>query len=96
MAQCHDMRSSNDSYRVLQVDDEGGQGKICAKRKYSFTQIIGVYVSIVDSSGKRISDLSGPLAQGKFSIFYMSTYQTDFVLVNLYKLHKSVILIHFI
>lgn len=34
------------------------------------------------SSGKRISDLSGPLAAGKFSIFYMSTYQTDFVLVN--------------
>lgn len=36
---------------------------------------------MIDSSGKRISDLSGPLAQGKFSIFYMSTYQTDFVLV---------------
>lgn len=32
MAQCHDMRSSNDSYRVLQVDDEGGQGKIYAKK----------------------------------------------------------------
>lgn len=36
----------------------------------------------IDSSGKRISDLSGPLAQNKFSIFYMSTYQTDFVLVR--------------
>lgn len=27
MSQCHDMRSSTDIYRVLQVDDEGGQGK---------------------------------------------------------------------
>jgi hypothetical protein len=26
MSQCHDLRSSNDVYRVLQVDDEGGQG----------------------------------------------------------------------
>ncbi|CEP15611.1 hypothetical protein [Parasitella parasitica] len=68
MAQCHDMSSSSDSYRVLQVDDEGGQ----------------------DSSGKRISDLSGPLAQGKFSIFYMSTYQTDFVLVKERKLKQAV------
>ncbi|CAO0793448.1 unnamed protein product [Mucor circinelloides] len=68
MAQCHDMRSSSDSYRVLQVDDEGGQ----------------------DSSGKRISDLSGPLAQGKFSIFYMSTYQTDFVLIKERRLGQAV------
>lgn len=37
---------------------------------------------IIDASGKRISDLSEPLAQAKFSIFYMSTYQTDFVLVS--------------
>lgn len=28
MAQCHDMRSSSDCYRVLQVDDEGGQGTV--------------------------------------------------------------------
>ncbi|KAI9317594.1 hypothetical protein BX666DRAFT_2112010 [Dichotomocladium elegans] len=35
-----------------------------------------------DASGKRISDLSEPLARGKFSIFYMSTYQTDFVLIK--------------
>lgn len=27
MSQCTDMRSSNDIYRVLQVDDEGGQGE---------------------------------------------------------------------
>jgi hypothetical protein len=27
MAQCHDMRTSPDVFRVLQVDDEGGQGK---------------------------------------------------------------------
>lgn len=26
MSQCPDLRSSNDVYRVLQVDDEGGQG----------------------------------------------------------------------
>lgn len=44
MAQCHDMRSSNDSYRVLQVDDEGGQGKTYAKKmSLIYTQIIGVY-----------------------------------------------------
>ncbi|KAG2201413.1 hypothetical protein INT47_001462 [Mucor saturninus] len=68
MSQCTDMRSSNDIYRVLQVDDEGGQG----------------------SSGKRISDLSGPLAAGKFSIFYMSTYQTDFVLIKERRLKQAV------
>ncbi|CDS13785.1 hypothetical protein LRAMOSA05959 [Lichtheimia ramosa] len=43
-----------------------------------------------DASGKRISDLSEPLAQGKFSIFYMSTYQTDFVLVKERRLRQSV------
>ncbi|KAI9477808.1 MAG: hypothetical protein EXX96DRAFT_595429 [Benjaminiella poitrasii] len=68
MSQCEDVRFSNDTYRVLQVDDEGGQ----------------------DSSGKRISDLSGPLAQDKFSIFYMSTYQTDFVLIKDRRLKEAV------
>ncbi|KAI8098325.1 uncharacterized protein B0P05DRAFT_567682 [Gilbertella persicaria] len=68
MAQCHDMCASSDMYRVLQVDDEGGQ----------------------DSSGKRISDLSCPLTQGKFSIFYMSTYQTDFVLIKDRRLRQAV------
>ncbi|KAI7902822.1 uncharacterized protein BX663DRAFT_531305 [Cokeromyces recurvatus] len=68
MSQCEDIRFSNDTYRVLQVDDEGGQ----------------------DSSGKRISDLSGPLAQGKFSIFYMSTYQTDFVLIKDRRLKQAI------
>ncbi|KAI8988407.1 hypothetical protein BDF20DRAFT_905009 [Mycotypha africana] len=62
------MSASADVYRVLQVDDEGGQG----------------------SSGKRISDLSGPLAQGNFSIFYMSIYQTDFVLVKERRLKQAV------
>ncbi|KAG2186616.1 hypothetical protein INT44_002840 [Umbelopsis vinacea] len=59
---------SQDVYRVLQVDDEGGQ----------------------DCSGKRISDLSAPLAQAQFSIFYMSTYQTDFVLIKEIKLAEAV------
>ncbi|KAI8380265.1 hypothetical protein BD560DRAFT_8760 [Blakeslea trispora] len=68
MSQCHEMRASNHLYRVLQVDDEGGQ----------------------DTSGKRISDLSGPLAKGKFSIFYMSTYQTDFVLIKEQRLKRAV------
>lgn len=27
MSQCHDMRTSSGVYRVLQVDDEGGEGK---------------------------------------------------------------------
>ncbi|RCH91124.1 GATS protein-like 3 [Rhizopus azygosporus] len=68
MTQCHDMKYSNDIYRVLQVDDEGGQG----------------------ASGKRISDISEPLAQGKFSIFYMSTYQTDYVLVKERRLRQAI------
>lgn len=68
MSQCHDMRSSNDVYRVLQVDDEGGQ----------------------DYSGRRISDLSGLFTQGQFSIFYMSTYQTDFILVRERRLRQAV------
>ncbi|KAI8997269.1 hypothetical protein BDB01DRAFT_845943 [Pilobolus umbonatus] len=67
-AQCKEMQSSNDIYRILQVDDEGGQ----------------------ESSGKRISDISGPLAESKFSIFYMSTYQTDFVLIKERKLRQAI------
>ncbi|KAF7729268.1 GATS protein-like 3 [Apophysomyces ossiformis] len=66
--QCPGLAVSSDLYRILQVDDEGGQ----------------------DSSGKRISDLSGPLAQGRFSIFYMSTYQTDFVLIKERRLRRAV------
>ncbi|KAI8136536.1 hypothetical protein BJV82DRAFT_647129 [Fennellomyces sp. T-0311] len=62
------MGTSPDIFRVLQVDDAGGQ----------------------DASGKRISDLSEPLAQGKFSIFYMSTYQTDFVLVKERRMRQAV------
>ncbi|KAI9032675.1 hypothetical protein CLU79DRAFT_727401 [Phycomyces nitens] len=65
---CPDTGTSPDTFRVLQVDGEGGQ----------------------DSSGRRISDLSGPLAQGKFSIFYMSTYQTDFVLIKERRLRRAV------
>ncbi|CAO3671217.1 unnamed protein product [Umbelopsis vinacea] len=65
---CGGVQVSQDVYRVLQVDDEGGQ----------------------DSSGKRISDLSAPLAQAQFSIFYMSTYQTDFVLIKDVKLAEAV------
>ncbi|KAJ2956277.1 hypothetical protein NQZ79_g7847 [Umbelopsis isabellina] len=60
---------SQDVFRVLQVDDEGGQ----------------------DCSGKRISDLSAPLAKAQFSIFYMSTYQTDFVLIKDIKLREAVL-----
>ncbi|KAI7872492.1 hypothetical protein BDF14DRAFT_1753944 [Spinellus fusiger] len=62
---CQSIDTSTETYRVLQVDGEGGQ----------------------DSSGKRINDLSSPLAQNKFSIFYMSTYQTDFVLIKERHLH---------
>lgn len=81
MTQCHDMKYSNDIYRVLQVDDEGGQGKV-----YTLSHVRKLnYCIVVGASGKRISDISEPLAQGKFSIFYMSTYQTDYVLVNVNK-----------
>ncbi|KAL6617901.1 hypothetical protein U3516DRAFT_629007 [Neocallimastix sp. 'constans'] len=36
----------------------------------------------IDMSGKRINDLSAPLAQAGISIFYLSTYQTDFIFVK--------------
>ncbi|KAJ3105302.1 hypothetical protein HDU96_008615 [Phlyctochytrium bullatum] len=36
----------------------------------------------VETSGKRISDLSAPLAQAGISIFYLSTYLTDFIFVS--------------
>ncbi|KAI9474858.1 ACT domain-containing protein [Zychaea mexicana] len=68
LTSCPDMGISPDIFRVLQVDDAGGQG----------------------ASGKRISDLSEPLAQHKFSIFYMSTYQTDFVLVKERRMRQAV------
>ncbi|RUO96101.1 ACT domain-containing protein [Jimgerdemannia flammicorona] len=42
------------------------------------------------SSGRRISELSEPLAQAQFSIFYMSTYQTDFILVKEKRLAQAV------
>ncbi len=37
----------------------------------------------IDSSGKRISELSQTLAGAGISIFYLSTYQTDFIFVIL-------------
>lgn len=36
----------------------------------------------LEMSGKRINDLSAPLAQANISIFYLSTYQTDFIFVK--------------
>ena len=36
----------------------------------------------IENSGKRIYDLSEPLAKGGISIFYLSTYQTDFLLMK--------------
>ncbi|CEP16307.1 hypothetical protein [Parasitella parasitica] len=65
-ANCPDLDVPNGVFRVLQVDDEGGQ----------------------ELSGKRISEISEPLAEGRFSILYISTYQTDFVLVSEPKLYK--------
>ncbi|KXS13208.1 hypothetical protein M427DRAFT_136786 [Gonapodya prolifera JEL478] len=35
-----------------------------------------------ESSGQRINELSAPLARAGISIFYLSTYQTDFVFVK--------------
>ncbi|KAI9136620.1 hypothetical protein BKA69DRAFT_1128946 [Paraphysoderma sedebokerense] len=35
-----------------------------------------------ENAGKRISELSAPLAKAGISIFYLSTYQTDFVFVK--------------
>lgn len=42
----------------------------------------------LELSGKRISEISEPLAEGRFSILYISTYQTDFVLVSEPKLYQ--------
>jgi len=36
----------------------------------------------LEMSGKRINDLSAPLARAGISIFYLSTYQTDFIFVK--------------
>ncbi|KAJ3330728.1 GATS protein-like 3 [Blyttiomyces sp. JEL0837] len=36
----------------------------------------------LETSGKRINDLSGPLAKAGISIFYLSTYHTDFIFVK--------------
>lgn len=73
----NDMGTSPDIFRVMQVDDADGQGMLVIMIKSLYSR------AWADASGKRISDLSEPLAQGKFSIFYMSTYQTDFVLVSI-------------
>jgi hypothetical protein len=35
-----------------------------------------------DYAGKRINDLSFPLAKAGISIFYLSTYQADYILVS--------------
>ncbi|KAI9248453.1 hypothetical protein EDC94DRAFT_664238 [Helicostylum pulchrum] len=67
-ANCPDLGAPTGVFRVLQVDDDGGQ----------------------ELSGKRISDISEPLAEGRFSILYISTYQTDFVLVSESKLHSAI------
>lgn len=50
----------------------------------------GHLIFIIDASGKRISEISEPLAEGRFSILYISTYQTDFVLVSESKLHNVI------
>ncbi|KAI8359153.1 hypothetical protein BD560DRAFT_193578 [Blakeslea trispora] len=39
-------------------------------------------------SGKRICEISEPLTRGRFPILYISTYQTDFVLVSEQKLFQ--------
>ena len=45
-------------------------------------------VDNTELGGKRISEISEPLAEGRFSILYISTYQTDFVLVSEPKLYQ--------
>ncbi|OZJ05714.1 hypothetical protein BZG36_01427 [Bifiguratus adelaidae] len=47
-----------------------------------------------NASGKRISEVSEPLAKARFSIFYMSTYQTDFVLIKEKRLEQVVAYLH--
>ncbi|KAI8064805.1 uncharacterized protein B0P05DRAFT_554408 [Gilbertella persicaria] len=60
--------------------------KACIKNNLN----AGAYVLFIElgGSGKRISEISEPLAEGKFSILYISTYQTDFVLISEPKLYQ--------
>jgi hypothetical protein len=60
-----------------------------SNRSWDKCVCVYLYIVFVETSGRRISDLSRPLAQEKFSIFYMSTYQTDFVLVKKKKKKKK-------
>jgi hypothetical protein len=40
------------------------------------------HAQLLETSGKRINDISAPLAQASISIFYLSTYHTDFLFVK--------------
>lgn len=62
------------------------EDKVCVYQKYK-TEIL---TSMIDFSGRRICEISEPLAEGRFSILYISTYQTDFVLVSNIKLNSVV------
>ncbi|KAL1916912.1 uncharacterized protein VTP21DRAFT_5109 [Calcarisporiella thermophila] len=43
-----------------------------------------------DNAGKRVNDISEPLANSSISIFYFSTYQTDFVILKQSRLHSVI------
>lgn len=86
-ANCPVLDVANGVFRVLQVDEEYGQGKpmdATQKRRRTMTLIM----ESAELGGKRISEISEPLAEGRFSILYISTYQTDFVLVSEPKLYQ--------
>jgi hypothetical protein len=86
-AGCPDLGAPTGVFRVLQVDDEGGQG-INLNMKSVRAKVLKLFD--LDFSGRRICEISEPLAEGRFSILYISTYQTDFVLVSEVKLSSVV------
>ncbi|KAJ3046488.1 hypothetical protein HK097_000816 [Rhizophlyctis rosea] len=56
-------------------------GLVVCEDPFRALQIDSEYNGLEDS-GKRINQLSAPLARAGISIFYLSTYQTDFVFVK--------------
>ena len=92
---CPGLVVCDDPFRALQIDSEyNGIGWHCelflmgavlwnAIKDMDLTQTLNPsFLFVAEDSGKRINQLSAPLARAGISIFYLSTYQTDFVFVG--------------
>ncbi|KAJ3341384.1 hypothetical protein HDU93_005020 [Gonapodya sp. JEL0774] len=72
---------------IVAEDFPGSGSPLCpglhiAGEPFRALEIENEYGGISESSGKRILELSAPLARAGISIFFLSTYQTDFVFVK--------------